>query len=303
MATTPAQGPKAIAALQESVSQLRGTASLFPNPFQDMLLGLAAEVEHVAGISSAERIARELRDKVYPSCLEATKGYPFVKGDLRDPGGVAPDLFGRVFGVGGLMEKFFKENLDGSVDSSKQEWKFRPDNELERTLKGDTLKQFQLARLIQLAFFQNNGPTPFVQLAVTPNSLTVQGVTAKMEIGATPVPNPTPPPPPSIFGGTPPPQPPPGPTQVQWQGAPLPSRITVAPAAPGAKLPEANGPWSMFKLFEMVGLNPSGSGGVVRYLAPAQAGQIELQYTVAGNTPANPLNLAALRQFKCPSGI
>jgi type VI secretion system protein ImpL len=60
------------------------------------------------------------------------------------------------------------------------------------------------------------------------------------------------------------------------------------------------GPWSMFKVFEMGGLSVHGNNATVRY---SLGGQLELTYELTSNASSNPLNLAALREFKCPSGI
>jgi len=186
---------------------------------------------------------------------------------------------------------------------------------LERSLSRDTLLAFQRAYEIQHAFFQNNGPTPFVQLSVKPAAVNVPGAAVKFEVEGTPVTNPTPqlpptpPPGPVAANAPPPPTPPPPlqpasgtPTTLQWPGPSPLTRITFAPGpgSPAAEFFKDERPWSMFRTFERGGLGAvHGNTATVRYLVNGQ----ELRYELTSNASSNPLNLALLRDFKCPSGI
>jgi type VI secretion system protein ImpL len=301
-ATTPSQVQRAVTSLQEEASKLRSSSGRFPKPFSDMMLGLASDVEHEVGLASAGQLQVAMRDKVTPTCLQTIQSYPFVKSDTR---GVPPDAFGRLFGAGGLMDTFFKQNLEPYVDTSKSPWTWRQNSELARTLSPETLRAFQRAYDIQHAFFQNNGSTPFVQLTVKPSYLSYPGAVAKFEIGGATVNSPTPQVPPPAMAGAPPPMLQPTsatPVLVQWPGGSPLTRITFAmgPNAPPNEFFKVVGPWSMFKVFEAGGLSVRGDNATVRY---SIGGQVELTYELTSNASFNPLNLAALREFKCPSGI
>jgi type VI secretion system protein ImpL len=303
-ATTPAQVQRAVTSLQELASKLRSSSGRFPKPFSDMMLSLAADVEREVGLASAGQLQVAMRDKITPVCQEVIRSYPFVK---SDPRGVPLDAFGRLFGVGGLIDQFFKQNLEPYVDTSKSTWAWRQNSELARTLSPETLRAFQRAYDIQHAFFQNNGGTPFVQLTVKPSILNIPGAVAKFEVGGTSVSSPTPPPPPvpGPLGGAPPPQLQPAsisPVLVQWPGGSPLTRITVA-TAPGGSTNEffrSVGPWSMFHVFEQGGLSVRGDTATVHYSA---GGPYELRYELTSNASSSPLNLAALREFRCPNGI
>jgi type VI secretion system protein ImpL len=296
------QVQRAVLALQDLSSKLKNNAGRFPKPFSDMLLSLAADIERKVGVASAGQLQVAIRDKVFPTCQQMISTYyPFVRSDLR---GVPFDAFGRLFGANGDIDMFFKQNLEPHVDMSKPQWTWRQNSELERTLSPDTLRAFQHAYEIQHAFFQNNGSTPFVQLTITPSPLTIPGAIARFEIGGTIVNSPAPQLPPAGPLASAPPQVPPGsvsPVLVQWPGGSPLTRITFA-QGPGVPLSEAfriNSLWSMFKVFEMGGLSVHGNGATVRYVVGGQP----LSYELTSNASSNPLNLAALRDFKCPSGI
>jgi type VI secretion system protein ImpL len=302
-ATTPSQVQRAVTSLQEEASKLRSSSGRFPKPFSDMMMGLASDVEHEVGLASAGQLQVAMRDKVTPTCLQTIQSYPFVKSDTR---GVPPDAFGRLFGAGGLMDTFFKQNLEPYVDTTKSPWAWRQNTEMARTLSPETLRAFQRANEIQHAFFQSNGSTPFVQLTVKPSVLNYPGAVAKLEIGGATVNNPTPQlPPQAMMPGAPPPMLQPtsvSPVLVQWPGGSPLTRITFAmgATAPTNEFFKVVGPWSMFKVFEMGGLSVHGNNATVRY---SLGGQLELTYELTSNASSNPLNLAALREFKCPSGI
>jgi type VI secretion system protein ImpL len=305
------QKQRAESALQDLSSKLKNSAGRFPKPFSDMLLGLASDIEHEAGLASAGEIGVAIRDNIFPTCRQMVSTYyPFVKGGPPVP----TDAFGRLFGVGGDIDMFFKQNLEPHVDRSKTPWTWRQNSELERSLSRDTLLAFQHAYEIQHAFFQNNGPTPFVQLSVKPSIVNIPGAVAKFEIEGTPVASPSPPLPPPAPATSAPPGPaasvPPQlqpasatPTTVQWPGPSPLTRITFAtgPGSPAAEFFKDERPWSMFRTFERGGLGAvHGKTATVRYLVGGQ----ELRYELTSNAASNPLNLALLRDlFKCPSGI
>jgi type VI secretion system protein ImpL len=90
------------------------------------------------------------------------------------------------------------------------------------------------------------------------------------------------------------------PVSVQWPGGSLRAAISIAinPNVPPSVL-ERNGPWSLFRLLEAGSL----SVGAEKATASFLVGGYDSRYELTSGSSKNPLNLAALREFKCPSGI
>jgi type VI secretion system protein ImpL len=301
---TREQKQRAGTSLQDLASKLRSSSGRFPKPFSEMLLGLANDLVHEVGVTGAGQLLADLRDKVTPACQQAgiSSRYPFVKG--------GPDLqsgdFMHIFGAGGVMDKFFKEELEPYVDTSKPQWAWRQDNELARTLSPETLQAFQRADQIKQLYFRG-GSEPLLQVYVKPSFVNLPGANAKFEIAGATVNNPAPPTP--SLTGTPQPQLQPpsiSPVPVQWPGAPM-SRILLGIGnAPPAEFFKYQGFWSMFRAFEAGSLSVQGETASVHYPLATQTGAVELRYELS--TPSvtrslNPLNLAILRAFKCPNTI
>jgi type VI secretion system protein ImpL len=293
-ATTPSQVQRAIFALQDSVSTLRNTANRFPKPFSDMLLNLAADVERQVASSSAGQLQVALRDQVTPVCQQTIANrYPFVRGSKND---VPLADFAKLFGANGVLDAFFKQYLDAHADRSRSQWTWRQNSELAQTLSLDTLRAFQRASEIRDAFFQTGGNAPNVQLTVTPGFASDSNV--KLEIGGSVITGPA-----SSVASSLNPQAqaaPVSPVLVQWPGAALRAAVSVATSAGQPSILERTGPWSLFRLLEEAGsLTVHGSTATASFAV----GGYLLKYVFTSGSTRNPLNLAALREFRCPSGI
>lgn len=296
-ATTPSQVQRAVLSLQDSLTKLRNSAARFPKPFSDMLLALVVNVERSVALSSAGQLQVALRDQVTPACQRAIANrYPFVRGSSSD---VPLADFARLFGTGGVMDDFFKHYLDPYVDRSGSRWRWRQTSDLSQTLSPETLGEFQLASEIRDAFFQTGGNVPFVQIAVTPGFIT-QGV-ARLEIGGNVINNPVnSTSSPSIFSAARARPQPPTPVLVQWPGASLQAEVSAAADANSTpSILERSGPWAMFRLLESGGLSVEGGHASATF---AVGGNL-LRYSFESAATRNPLNLAALRSFRCPSGL
>jgi type VI secretion system protein ImpL len=290
-ATTPSQVPRAVASLQESVSKLRSSAARFPKPFSDMLQNLAADVEREVALSSAGQLQVALRDQVTPVCQQTIANrYPFVRGSTAD---VPLADFAKLFGTGGVMDAFFKQYLEPHADRSKAQWTWRQNTELARTLSLDTLQAFQRAAEIRDAFFQTGGNVPMVQLTVKP--AVASDATATLEIGGMVISSQPP-----AFGSTLQAQSAATtPVLVQWPGAALRAAISAAASGGQPSVLERTGPWSLFRLLEAGGISVHGEVATANF---AVAGTM-LRYDFTSAASRNPLNLAMLRAFRCPSGI
>ena len=290
-ATTPSQVPRAVASLQDSVSKLRSSAARFPKPFSDMLLNLAGDVEREVAVSSAGQLQVALRDQVTPVCQQTIANrYPFVRGSNKD---VPLADFAKLFGSGGVIDSFFKQYLDAHADRSKPQWTWRQNTELAQTLSPDTLQSFQRAAEIRDAFFQTGGNLPIIQLTVKPAFTSDSSVT--LEIGGTVITDG------SASNGAA------GnnqqhsqaPVLVQWPGASLRAAISAAGTDGQPSVLERTGPWSLFRLLEAGAVSVHGETATAKF---AVGGNV-LRYDFTSAASRNPLNLAALRAFKCPSGI
>jgi type VI secretion system protein ImpL len=292
-ATTPSQMQRAVISLQDSVSKLRNSAGRLPEPFAGMLLSLAAELEHQTAVSSAGQMQVALRDQVTPACQQTVSNrYPFVRGSNSDTP-IAD--FTKLFAPGGVMDSFFRQYLEAHADRSKPQWTWRPDSELAGTLSLDTLQSFQRAAEIRDAFFQTGGNVPVVQLGVKPGFTTE--ISVQLEIGGTVISSVAP------TSGFPNSNPvavtAASPVLVQWPGASLRAAISAAGVAGQPSVLERTGPWSLFRLLEAGGLSVHGETATVNFAV----GGYLLRYNLTSGASRNPLNLAALRTFKCPSVI
>ena len=165
LATNPSQAALANAALQTQVASLRANANRLPAPFADLMLKAAGSFEGDLTSSSHAQLSRALGDQVTGTCQQIVPNrYPFARGSAQD---VPLADFGRLFGPGGVLDRFFTQNLTALVDTSQREWTWRQDNALARTLSAATLREFQRAAQIRDAFFPTGGNMPSITLAVT----------------------------------------------------------------------------------------------------------------------------------------
>jgi type VI secretion system protein ImpL len=302
----PMEAPRANAALQALLATLQNSAARMPRPFSDMMRGALSEFEGDVASSTAGQLLVALRDQVLPECRRIITGrYPFTRGSDQD---VPLADFGRLFGVGGLLDAFFKQNLQPHADTSRPTWAWRQDNPVTRSLSPTTLLEFQRAAQIRDAFFQSGGNAPMVQLAIKPPVIG-GGNSAKFEIGGTVVASissdPAPVPPSSPFGGRPTPPPPPREqpasiVNVQWPTPSPRTAITVINERYGQpSVLERPGPWSLFRMLEAGGLKTSAEKATAEYIVGGQS----LAYQITTGSLRNPLNLQPVRDFRCPGGI
>jgi type VI secretion system protein ImpL len=164
------------------------------------------------------------------------------------------------------------------------------------------LRQFQRADQIKQAFFATGGNMPSFTMSVIPPLLTGTGMTAKFEINGTPVAAQTQP----------------NATQaaaiasVPWPGGGINrSAITLAAdtqqqggliqpgQAPAPSVLERTGQWSFFKMLDAGSVSPRANGVTAGWIV----GGRDLQYQISTGAAYNPLQLPALREFKCPQSL
>jgi len=313
LATNPSQAALANASLQTQVASLRANANRLPPPFSDLMLKAAGSFEGDLTNSSHAQLSRALGDQVTGPCEQIVPNrYPFTRGSTQE---VPLADFGRLFGPGGVMDRFFTQNLTALVDTSRREWSWRQDNVLARTLSPATLREFQHAAQIRDAFFATGGSMPSINLAVIPPPAGATGMVAKLDINGTtveskagtnapvavhwPGPNlgrtaitlvpdtsqqqqpPLPQQQRPMFGGPPPPPPPP------------------LAAVGAASTLERTGAWSLFRMLDAASPKRQGDWIIATFIV----GGTELHYRFGAGAVNNPLTLPALRDFRCPNGI
>jgi type VI secretion system protein ImpL len=149
------------------------------------------------------------------------------------------------------------------------------------------LVDFQHAAEIRDAFFPTGGTTPSLGFEVKPLTLSSDAQTATLSINSATV---------VAQQGAPNPA-----SVVQWPGAGAgDASIVMAPDMPDrqSKL-ERTGAWALFRLVDAGSSIQSGNALKVSFVVFGR----EVSYQFTSSSLVNPLNMPALRQFKCPNGL
>ena len=167
----------------DALQSLRDQAKLLPEPIAAMVTQIGSRGESVAVGQARDELSRRYEEQVARECRELIEGrYPFARASAND---VPLADFGRVFGYGGVFEKFFTDNLAPLVDVSRTPWRWR---EGAAAVGGSPalLQQFQQARRIRDVYFKAGAQLPEARFNLTPDALDAGATRFALELDGQP---------------------------------------------------------------------------------------------------------------------
>ncbi len=285
LAAAPAGGAVAIGGGDDPAAMLQAEASRDPQPVSRWLQAIAVNSHELLGGGAADLVKKNFGGPGGPAslCKQAVDGrYPFTAGATID---IPLDDFGRLFAGGGLLDKFFNQNLQSFVDTSGPVWKAQPVAGVRPPVTPVDLTQFQHAAQIRDLFFAGGGAQPTVRFDIAPVDTDAKQVTLELDGQSIPYAH--------------------GPvrsTSVTWPG---PNRMNSArlvfdpPPSSGQPVLQANGPWALFRLFAQGTLTQD--GGTDRYTLAFAVADRHATFELRAGSVLNPFAPGVLRDFKCPA--
>jgi type VI secretion system protein ImpL len=274
---------QAAAAMPALMGNLKTNVSRLPAPLRRMVTDAIEDIEGSNTNSTIAQINTALNNQVVPVCQSVVEGrYPFSNSPSRQ---VPLSEFAQLFAPGGVLDSFFNANLAAHVNMGAGDWTWIADDPIAAKASLQTLRQFQRAADIRDAFFP--GRNPVVSLDVTviqtqahdrvkQSVLVIDDQTITMR----------------QKGNTP--------QTVKWPGGAGNTQLQLLPEMGNREsVKQWQGPWALMQF--------------IREGSPRQVGDIiQVTHIVGGrnvsfdirvNALKNPFNLAALREFRCPTGL
>ncbi|UVK44044.1 type VI secretion system membrane subunit TssM [Mesorhizobium sp. AR07] len=284
-AEVPSQTERVNANLQLQIATLRANVSRLPKQLGRMVNATADEFEGNVAETSVANLNRILDQTVTAPCEAAINGrYPFASSGTED---VAMADFAKLFAPGGLMDRFFAQNLASLIDMTGQDWSWKQDARFGRDLSKSTLKDFQLAAEIRNAFFPSGGSVPSVSVTFTPFSLHGDADTAILDVdGQTVQSNQT--------GNAP--------STVTWPSgtASGSASLSLTPAMPGRESAiKFEGSWALKRLLDKAAITSNDNTVQARFVI----GGRDVTYTIQTGSGPNSFFLPALSGFSCPKAF
>jgi type VI secretion system protein ImpL len=149
-------------ALRDSLQALQKAAADMPPIFRSLLRDVGKGTETVVMSNATSELETRYREEVLRPCLEVVPDrYPFNPISERE---VPLADFRRLFGYGGVYDRFFRENLRELVDTSQRPWTWR-----DRSVYSSAgmLDAFENAQQIRELFFKPDAARPLVDFDLT----------------------------------------------------------------------------------------------------------------------------------------
>jgi type VI secretion system protein ImpL len=212
--------------------------------------------------------------------------YPLSSGSSRD---ATLDDFGQFFGVGGVMDNYFRKYLQPYVDTSAPTWRWQPGAAQKLGINAGVLQTFQRAAAIRDAFFRSGGTQPMVRFELKPIAMDASITQFLLDLDGQQV---------SYDHG------PSRPVAMQW---PNPGSIGVVrasispPAASGRSAITLDGPWAWFRLLEQSDLVAGSSPD--RFNLRLRVDSASISYELRANSAFNPFRSRVLSGFSLPERL
>ena len=285
LAAAPVGGTAAaIGGSDDPAALLQAEASRDPQPVARWLQALAVTGNQLRGGGALDQAKKAFNAPGGPAslCKQAVAGrYPFTAGSPND---IPLDDFARLFAAGGLLDKYFTDNLQSFVDTSGPVWKAQAVAGVAPPVTPGDLAQFERASKIRDLFFSAGGTQPTVRFDITPMDTDAKQVTLDLD-GLTVV---------YAHG-------PQRSTSVTWPGQNRMNSVRLVfdpPPSSGPQVLQATGPWALFRLFAQGTLQQSGSAD--QYTLSFQLGDHHATFAIRAGSVLNPFAPGVLRDFRCP---
>ncbi|WP_245465862.1 type VI secretion IcmF C-terminal domain-containing protein [Mesorhizobium sp. M7A.T.Ca.TU.009.02.1.1] len=281
----PSQTERVNANLQLQIATLRANVSRLPKQLGRMVNATADEFEGNVTETSVANLNQMLDQTVTQPCEAAVNGrYPFARNGTED---IAMADFAKLFAPGGLMDRFFAQNLASLIDMTGQDWSWKQDARFGRDLSKSTLKNFQLAAEIRSAFFPQGGSVPSVSVTFTPFSLHGDADAAVLDVDGQTVQS-------NQAGNMP--------SIVTWPSgtASGSASLSLTPEMPGRESAiKFEGPWALKRLLDKAAVTGHDSNMQARFVI----GGRDVTYTLQTGSGSNHFFLPALSGFSCPKAF
>ncbi|MDP3084326.1 MAG: type VI secretion system membrane subunit TssM [Rubrivivax sp.] len=266
-----------------AAAAVKSAAGQQPEPVRSMLEQLADAGASQSRDAERQGLTADLKP-ITDFCNRAISGrYPFASGSRAD---VLPEDFGQLFGGGGLFDDFFQKRLANLVDTSSDNWAFKPLSDGSRPVAPAALAEFQRAARIREVFFRSGGKVPALRIEMRVTELDpslkellldVDGQAQRMSSGGASI-------------------------SLNWPSVRLASQIKLSTGLGNAgPLVMFEGPWALFRLFDRFEVQPSAvpeKFSVVMNLDGKRA-----RVEVIAASVFNPFQMKEVKQFRCPAGL
>lgn len=212
--------------------------------------------------------------------------YPLAPGSARD---ATLDDFGQFFGVGGVMDNYFRKYLQDYVDTSASTWRWQPGAAQKLGINASVLQTFQRAAAIRDAFFRSGGVQPSVRFELKPVAMDASVTQFLLDLDGQQI---------SYDHG------PSRPVAMQWPNAGSIGvvRLSISPpAASGRSGITLDGPWAWFRLLEQSDLVSAGSPD--RFNLRLRVDSASISYELRANSAFNPFKSRVLSGFSLPERL
>lgn len=267
----------------EALASLQMLAKQLPVPIGDMIGQIGVRTQSVAVTQARVDLARRYNQQVLRECRDLIEGrYPVNRASAAD---VPLADFGRVFGPGGVFDKFFRENLEPLVDASREPWRWRQG---AAPIGGSAalLRQFQLVQRIRAMYFAQEGGSspgqaPATRFFLTPDMLDASVTRFTLDVDGQAF---------EYRHG------PPASRPMSWPGEG--GRAAFVFEEPSASIPgeSRQGPWAWFRLLDQARVERESDS---RLRLTFSAGGRSMRVILDAASSRNPFGTNALAGFSC----
>ncbi|MFA5122706.1 type VI secretion system membrane subunit TssM [Zavarzinia sp.] len=270
-----------------AAQQVQILADRLGPPLSNWLAAAAAGGQAAQVSTTRAQINEAWTGTVAQRCQTALKNrYPFSAGANDD---VPVSDFQALFAPNGLIDGFFRQNLDSFVDTSGNSWSLKAGAAQNLGIPAATLAQLRSASVIRDAFVPSGQGFGF-QYTIEPVALDPGIAEAKLEIDGVTM---------SFNGAN-------GrPTIMSWPAAMGGgfAQITLTPSDPAQQpvTTQGQGAWAAFRLFDQASL-ANGASPAEKVLRFTVGGRF-VTYRVKASGSLYPFKLPEIRSFKCPASM
>jgi type VI secretion system protein ImpL len=266
-----------------TVQKVQLEAERLNQPFlANLLTEAATSVSNIASGGVATNIEAQWKADGLEFCRRAIADrYPVASSGTSE---IRLEDFGRFFGYGGTMDKFFEAYLKDKVDTTRRPWRAAANRGVQ--IAPDAIRQFERADAIKETFFRGD-TTPYVGFELIPVSMdpSVTQFTLTIDGQST-----------QYFHG---------PRVAQSFDWPGPQgvgevRMEMAPGN-GTPMRTERGPWAWFRVLDDVDMQPGSAPE--HFTVVFDLGGRTATYELIARSAYNPFKLDELSAFRCPERL